>query len=398
MFRETANEYALRRTVPAIMVCALLVLATLAVPAFSQAGHVHELYYNNSNWTDTDLTALTGGASATFFGAITAFYTVPNGQLHVYYVDAGSQHVHQLYYNNSTWSDSDLTSFTGGPTASPYGITGFAIGNFQYIFYEGTDNHVHQIVYNNFNWTDQDITALAGSAAAGLGPILAFATKPNNQFHVYYQTTENLDLHQLYFNGTSWIDSDLTSITGAYCYSDWLAGFASANLQHVFCPGFGAYSSNLDMLHLFYNNFTWTYEDITFRAGGSQTPMNLGSGVAAFQIPATTQLEVYGVTDDTHVHQYTRNKGQWIDMDLTAVVGAPTDSQFGGIAAFPTTPNNQFHIYYAPSTEVYQTYYNGLVWSVQDLTGGGGQANNNSGMAGFARGNLQHVYYIANSN
>lgn len=223
---------------------------------------------------------------------------------------------------------------------------------------------------------------------------MAFATKPNNQFHVYYQASANVDLHQLYFNGTSWSDEDLTSLLGAYCYTDWIAGFAIQNLQHIFCPGYGTYSNNLDMLHIHYNNSTWVYEDITYLSGGFETPIMLGSPVTAFHYPGTTQLEVYGVTDDNHVHQFTHTT-RWTDLDLTAAIGAPTSTGYGGAVAFPTTPNDQFHMYYQPSTEVYQLYYNGTNWSYEDLTGGGGQANNNSGMAGFAIGNLQYVYYIA---
>ncbi len=91
----------------------------------------------------------------------------------------------------------------------------------------------------NSNWVDQDLTAAAGGPQAGLGPILAFATTPNGQFHVFYQDSNAFDLHQLYFNRTSWSDADLTSLTGARCYPSWLAGFAIQNQQHLFCPGFG---------------------------------------------------------------------------------------------------------------------------------------------------------------
>jgi hypothetical protein len=375
------------------LVAGLIVVLTGLLPA--HADHVHQLYYNNSNWTDTDLTALTGGGIATSFGAIAAFYTTPNQQLHVYYVDV-ADHVHQLYYNGTNWSDEDLSALTGGPTASPYGITGFSIGNLQYVFYTGTtDNHVHELSYNNSNWSDQDVTAQGSGVTAGLGPILAFATKPNNQFHVYYQDNNSLNLHQLYFNGTSWSDSDLTSIIGgAYCYTSWIAGLAAGNQQHILCPGFGS-SGNLDMLHIFYNNSIWQYEDISVKVGGA--PLYLGGGVAAFQVPGKPQGEVFGVTGDTHVHQYSFNK-KWTDLDLTAFIGAPASAGFGGMAAFATTPNNQFHAYYQPSTEVYQLYFNGSNWAYEDLTGGGGQADNNSGMAGFALGNLQHVFYLGAGN
>jgi hypothetical protein len=375
-----------------VIAACLFVLASF-LPV--HADHVHELYYNNANWIDTDLTALTGGAIATSFGAITAFYTTPNQQLHVYYVDMKAQHVHQLYYNNTSWSDADLTSATGGPAASPFGISGFSIGNLQYVFYTGTDNHVHELNYNNSNWSDHDITAQGSGVGAGFGPILAFATKPNNQFHVYYQDANTLDLHQLYFNGSSWSDADLTSITGAACYTSWIAGLAAGNQQHIFCPGIHGSLQFPHMLHIYYNNSTWVYEDITSKVGGAQ--LYLGSGVAAFQVPGKAQGEVFGVTGDAHVHQYSFNK-KWTDLDLTASIGAPASAAFGGMVAFATTPNNQFHAFYQPSTEVYQLYFNGSSWAFEDLTGGGGQADDNSGMAGFAIGNLQHVYYLSAGN
>lgn len=357
------------------------------------AEHIHWLHYNNSNWSDQDLTALTGGGIAQSFGAIAAFYTTPNQQLHVYYV-ATDQHVHQLYYNNTSWIDNDLTSFTGGPAANPYGLAGFALGNLQYIFYVSTDNHVHEINYNNSNWVDLDLTAIVGGNLASPAPMVAFATKPNNQFHVYYQDMTSLDEYQLYFNGRSWSYQDLTAINGASCYTQWAAGLAINNLQFVVCPGHGGVSSNLDMMELNYNNSTWVYSDITYLAGGARTPIN-PSGVSAFAVNA--QGEVYGVTDDTHVHQYTYKGGNWKDLDLTNSIGAPTDPYYGGMVAFPTKPNNQYHVYYQPTSDVYQLYFNGTSWSYQNLTGSG-QVSYNGGMAGFAIGNLQHVFYMGYGN
>jgi len=383
-------------TVKKLTTC--LLFFCLSLPAF--ADHIHHLWYNNSTWQDRDLTALTHGGIATSYGGIAAFYTTPNHQLHVYYVDNNAQHVHQLYDNGKTWSDEDLTAVTGGPTAYPAGISGFSIGNLQYVFYVDTNLHVHELNYNNVGWTDQDLISLTNGHLADTAPLLAFPTKPNNQFHVYYQGTD-IHMYQLYFDGSSWSNEDLTSaVGGAYCDSTlWMAGFAVGNLQHFFCAGYG-FSSNLDMLHFYYNNSRWVYEDVTFLSGGSETPMHVGTGVAAFKVPGANQFEVWGITDDTHFNRYTHvvKPAQWIDYDETNGIGAPPDSQSGGIAAFVTTPNNQYHVFYAPSTEIYQIYYNGTAWSVEDLTGGKGQADPNSGIAGFAIGNLQHVFYMSSGN
>jgi len=372
----------------------LCVFVMLSVPCTVFAEHVHWLYYNNSTWSDQDLTALTGGGIAQSFGAITAFYTTPNRQLHVYYV-ATDQHVHQLFYNNTSWVDNDLTSFVGGPTANPFGLAGFALGNLQYVFYVSTDNHVHELNYNNAAWVDSDLTAIVGGNLATPAPMVAFTTTPNNQFHVYYQDLSTLDEYQLYFNGTSWSNQDLSTITGGHCYTQWATGIAVGNAQHVICPGFGLYSNNLDLLDIHYGS-SWSLTDITFSAGGARTPLNGSSGVAV--LAAAGKGEVYGVTDDTDLHQYTFAGGHWADLDLTSSIGAPTDPHYGGIVAFATRPNNQYHVYYQPDNDVYQLYFNGSSWSYQNLTGGAGQASYNSGMAGFAIGNLQHVFYMSSGN
>jgi len=393
-FRLTGGIAKLRPTFTALATC-LIWLVLWHQPA--HADHVHHLWYDNANWQDQDLTALTNGGIAGSNGAIAAFRTTPNNELHVYYVDVNAYHVHQLYFNNTSWRDEDLTSYSGGPQALWNEVSGFAIGNLQYIFYAGIDQHIHELSYNNYKWTDQDITVLGnGPSPLGNYPLAAFPTKPNNQFHVYYPD-QNMDLHQMYFNGTSWSDSDLTAITGAQCQDNWAAGFAVGNWQHLFCLGFGRYSNNVDLLHLYYNNYQWLYEDVTFEAGGAD--IEPGIGVAAFKVPGVNQFEVWGFTLDTHCNRYEHvvNPAKWIDWDLTNLIGAPTEAQYGQIVGFVTTPNNQYHVYYAPSSEVYQIYYNGLVWYVEDLTGGAGNADPNGGIAGFAIGNIQHVFYMSNN-
>lgn len=370
------------------------------IPQLAFADHIHHLWYNNSTWQDQDLTALTGGPGANGgeLAAIAAFRTIPNDQLHVYYVDP-NDHMRQLYYNGASWSDQDLTALADGPPAQPFSVSGFAIGNLQYVFYLSNPSfHVHELYYNNSTWQDQDLTALVGGSLAD-GPLVAFATTVNNQFHVYYVDLFTLDLHQLYFNGTSWSDQDLTAIMGggAQCGGFWASGFAVKNEQHIFCDGTGTPTVPPDLLHIYYNNSTWVYEDLTL-ASGSQQPN--GAGPAAFKV-CTNQWEVYSVNGDhavnndfTHLFHV---DGMWIGDDLTNRIGALNDSNSGQIVAFVTKPNDQYHIYYAPSTEVYQVYFNGSAWKTEDLTGGNGNADPNAGMAGFAIGNLQHVFYMSNN-
>jgi fucose-binding lectin len=396
-FRCAAASPHARSTFRIFATC-LMFLLLAHVPA---SASVHHLYYNNSQWVDQDL-----GGTPFSNSAIAAFYT-PGKQLHVYYIDT-NRHVRQLYYNNKSWSDEDLTAATDGPNAGIWGITGFAVGNLQHVFYiRYSDSHVHELYYNNASWSDQDITASAvgGGPANLVAPQLVGFSTPGPQFHVYYEDS-NLDMHQLYFNSNSWTDQDLTVLTGASCYpgtpfppagAGYIAGFAVGNQQHLFCPGLDASKQYEHMIHIYYNNSVWTSEDITALVGGGTIASN--GAVAGFRYPGKTQLEVYGVTFEGHVHQFTFKGKKWTDVDLTASIGAPSDYWYGGAIAFPTTPNNQFHFYYQPSPEVYQLYFNGTSWLVNDLTRGGGQADYyGSGMAGFAIGNLQHVFYVASGS
>ena len=68
-------------------------------------------------------------------------------------------------------------------------MSSFAIGDGQHVYYIGSDQHVHQLYYNNSSWSDQDLTNFAGdaSAASAIG-ISSFAISDGQQ-HVYYLGT-----------------------------------------------------------------------------------------------------------------------------------------------------------------------------------------------------------------
>jgi len=96
------------------------------------------------------------------------------------------------------------------------------------------------------------------------------------------------------------------------------------------------------------------------------------------------------------IHQLSYNGSSWMDQNLNGAV----TSQYTGIAAFLTTPNDQAHVYYIDSTSnyhVHQLFFNGVSWSDEDLTvlsGAPAGANGPGEVAGFSAGNYQYVYYI----
>ena len=119
---------------------------------------------------------------------------------YVYFV-ATTGHVHQLFYNNSTWTEEDLTALSGSEAvASGGGVAAFVIagGTDQFeVFFIGTDKHMVELSStNNQTWTFADLTDLTGAPlATATNQIVAFPT-PNDDFHVYFVAKSHI--HQLY--------------------------------------------------------------------------------------------------------------------------------------------------------------------------------------------------------
>ena len=368
----------------------LFLLSFAALPA--HADHIHFLSHNNAGWFDQDLTALTNASLPNSPTGVAAFSTTGNNQLHVYY-SATDQHVHELFFNNTSWSDQDLTAVTRGPLSLGLGgISGFAIGQQLHVFYLGNDLHVHQLFFNTATWVDQDITTVANGPVTDFNSLVAFPTVPNNHFHVFYLANNSNDIHELNFNGTNWTDQNLRTIAHQEpAAGGWMAGFATGNQQHLFFAAFSP-KDKLHLAHLFFNNSKWVNQDVSAKVHG--LPLSPSAGITAFAVTAG-QLEAYGVTNDFDVHQFTLKNNTWTDEDLTGLAGQQ-DFSIGGMVAYRTTPNNQFHLFYPPN-DIDQLSFNGTIWSDIDLTTltGGGIPNGKGGMAGFAIKNLQYAFYVA---
>ncbi len=374
----------------------LFLFASLTLPL--QAQQIHQLVYNNVNWSDSNL----GGTLGNEFGGIVAFVTTPNNQEHIYY--GGSEgHIHQRYFANiggfPIWVDEDLTAETGGASDYFYAqLAGFAIQNFQYVFYYGNDTHIHQLLYNNVKWANQDLTSLAGgpSASSG-GSMVAFTTTPNNQIHVYYRADPDGDLHQLFFNGQRWSDENLTKETGGQGnFGLTAAGFSNGNYQYIFYLGF-----DVHIHELYYNNIRWNDVDLTIRSG-SPLP-DLSSGVAALLIPGTQTMQVYYSSRSIGdvIQLASSDNYSWSKGNLTYLTNGPGTSGQPGLTAF-TTPGNGVHVYYVAQlsqtdNHINQLFFNGSTWSNEDLTAetNGGLAQWGNQISGFAVGNLQYVVYEA---
>jgi hypothetical protein len=369
-----------------------LLLSLAALPAFGQ--QVHQLSYNNSYWADQNL----NGVQAIPY-PLAAFITTPNDQSHVYYLSySTSAHVHQLFYNGVSWSDEDLTALSGGPVA--YGnVTGFSVGNYQYVYYATPQGNVHQLLYNNSNWVDSDLTALAGSkSVVGLiSGLVAFTTTP--ALHVYYTDDSGPrggggDIHQLFSNdGVTWQDQNLTVLAGldpieggGYLQS----GFNVGNLQYLHYVDYGN-----DLHQLSYNNSKWSDADLSVSAKGGAF-----SSVTSFVIPGTKKMRLYYRRNTNfHLYQLASSNGiKWASTDLTKKSKGPLPDVDTSLLAYATTPNDGVHVFYISGSHVEQLYQpTATTWVNEDLTseGNGAYAASFSGLAGFSIQNEQFVFYQA---
>jgi hypothetical protein len=359
----------------------LLLLA--ALPAFGQ--QIHQLSYNGSTWADQSL------SGEPIEWPITSFFTTPNDQLHVFYGAAESgDDLHQLFYNGSRWADSTLTQSAGVNSAS--GITGFSVGNFQYVFYVGDDYDLHQMLYNNANWVDTDLTIASGATTLPESNLVAFTTSP--ALHVYYTANDN-HVHQLFAtNGTNWQDQDLTAAAGgpSACQCNNMTGFNEGNFQYVYYTDF-----NTNHIHqLLYNNVSWSDEDLTALTKTPAADTSL-SNLSAFLIPGTKKLRVYFVSGtNTHLMQLaSTNNSKWSSSDLSKkakVSGVP-----GQIAAVPNATGGKVNVYYVAGQDVIHIYQpTPTTWAGEDLTvlTNGGAAVYLYPLSGFSLNNNLYLYYV----
>ena len=308
-----------RKNKPAIHPAICLIGVLLAFfAAYAHSQQIHQISFNGSSWMDQNL----NGALASGFTGIAAFQTTPNQQTHVYYVDNSANYdVHQLFYNGTSWSDEDLTVVSGASRGAigPSAVAGFPVGNFQYVYYIGSESDVHQLLYDNARWTDTDLSATAGGPIAYVWSLVAFTTTP--ALHVYY-IDGSRHIHQLFSNdGTHWADQDLTSLTGgttSEIFAGQMGGFNIDNFQYLYFV-----ASDGHVHQFLYNNTNWSDEDLT--ALSKSPAADPYSGAQALVIPGTKKLLVYFMsTGLDHIVQLssTDNK-KWTKIDLTKKAVAP---------------------------------------------------------------------------
>jgi hypothetical protein len=180
-------------------------------------GHVHQIFNTNgTNWQDQDLTVITGGASGDGNG-MTGF-NIGNYQYIYFLDDAG--HVHQYLYNNSNWSDEDLTTSTKSlPSHFQYSLGAFVVPGTKKlrVYVQAENDHILQLAStNNVKWTSSDLTKKTKTPPAYSGTSIAGLNTADNQTQVYYMSPQgHVEQFLLPSKATIWQNIDVTAESGS---------------------------------------------------------------------------------------------------------------------------------------------------------------------------------------
>jgi hypothetical protein len=279
--------------------------------------HVWELWWNGSNWEDEDLTQTAKLATKAAAGSALTSLLYPGNEDHVEFI-GDDQHVYEFWYTGSTWQATDLTAQTGAPNAaSPSALTSLLYpGNEDHVEYVGSDGDVHEFWYNGSTWQTTDLTAQTGAPSAASPSALTSLLYPGNEDHVEYIGSDQ-HVHQFWYNGT-WHTTDLTAQTGAPNAASpgaLTSLLYNGNQDHVeFIDSVG------HVQELWYNGSTWQFTDLTAETGAPLAASP--SALTSLLFPGNEDhVEYIGI--DQHVHEFWYNGSQWETTDLTAQTGAP---------------------------------------------------------------------------
>jgi hypothetical protein len=322
-------------------------------------GHVNEALWNGfvfpGAWGNTDITTAAGGISAANNSAMTGWLTGHTTQ--ALYYEGSNQHIYQLYDNNGTWNNGDLTAATGNTLAASGTALTIVLrpGSSWALFYIGTNQHIYQLYWNGSSLSNGDVTAAAGGPVAATGSGLASFTTSGAGYAVLYVGTDQ-HVHQIYWTGSAWSNGDVTASAGAplAATNSSLALFGAHNPSYaVFNIG-----ANQHVYQLYWTGRFWTSGDVTAASGG---PLAV-SGSALTDLGTTSpNYAAFHFATNGDLNQLFWNGSSWSSGDLTAATGAPPAANGSGLASIA---GSSYSLFYIGSTQnVYQIAWNGALSS-----------------------------------
>jgi len=228
--------------------------------------HVYEMRLANggSSWTATDLTAATGGPTPSQLGPI-GYVRADAYNVVVY--SASNGHVIELFDNGSGWSQGDLTALTGAPIAAGAARPYTREDTYSIVLFRDLNGHLWEmsLASGSFSWGANDLTAITGCPAASTDPspyvrgdswnAVAYAASNS---HVY-----EMDLPP----GGGWGCHDLTAASGAPATIAIPSGYVGVDrLTNVITVDSSRHVWDLSLVTNGANG--WSRTDLTARAGG----------------------------------------------------------------------------------------------------------------------------------
>jgi hypothetical protein len=296
------------------------------------------------------------------------------------------------------WSDEDETLKTGGVSATSGGfspISGFAVGQAQYVYFCGTDGAIHEYSFGDggiWKWTDKNLNVLIGGGAPACSTssnsLLAFPVPQITQRDVFYQPASSpSDLYHFVLNDTNRYLEDVTAIAhGSQGDGTWMSGFANGNDLDVFLA---ASDGSIHEYRGLAQKKVWRDYNLTNLSQGVPSATYLHNGVAAL-LPDAAQILVYYAPSAFDVHQIAFQNNVWTDVDM----GGPGPNYEAQLIAY-SAPNYQWNLFFSCDQGgvfgLCDRFDNG-VWGSQQLYSFG--AGLEGGMAGFSLGTNTQYFVL----
>jgi hypothetical protein len=183
-------------------------------------GHIHELVSGvDGSWKHADLMAETGAPLAG--DAALAGYAWEGGNTKQVVYTGSDGNVYELVFRqDSRWSFTDLTSLTGAPLAVGSALAAFAweTGLSKQVVYVDRNHHLielHKPLQEI--WKHTDLTQLLGLPESSQDVLAAHEWTAEFAKHIaYLDTAENPHIHSLMLkHGENWRHEDVTGLTGS---------------------------------------------------------------------------------------------------------------------------------------------------------------------------------------
>jgi hypothetical protein len=232
------------------------------VAYFISGAHIEQAFYTSSGWAHQDLTNLGGGNPVDGETYISGWVD-NSGAQHVAYEDTSLRINQLLYSGGSTWSNQDLTAAYGGSPVQYSALTAFvdASGG-QHIGYFGAftgyTNPVEQLWWNGSRWTYQNLSALTSSTGYYL-TITSFVDGAGGMHYAYFDINGNVNVLTSY-GGTTWSNQNVTAIAGGSPdnrsdLTSWVDHSGGIHIAYV--------DLNAHLNQLYWNGSSWTNQDLT---------------------------------------------------------------------------------------------------------------------------------------